>query len=727
MFERINRAVPPQTDRRATTATWHGVTVFDECAWLRAANWQEVMRDPGKLDPVIKAYLDVENDYAEHSLADTLVLQDALFAEMQGRIKQDDSNVPAADGPYAYYVRYREGGQHPVICRRDRAGRNDAVLLDGDELAHGKAYFHLGATGHAPDHHLLAWSSDEAGAEFYTIRVRDLASGADLSDVVPDTSGSVVWTTDSSAFYYVRLDRHHRPSRVFRHRLGTPVEDDALIYEEPAAGYFVSLGATQSRRFAEISIHDHETSESWLLDLADPEAAPTLIAPREASVQYSVEHHPALCGEEALVLRTNADGAEDFKIVWAPLSDPGRANWRDLVPHRPGVYLISYIVLADWLIRLEREDGLPRIVVRHLASGHERTIAFEEEAYSLGINGGYEFATNLLRFTYSSMTTPSEVWDYDLASEQRTLRKRQEIPSGHDPAAYVTRRLFAPTVDGETVPISLLHRKDLQRDGSAPCLLYGYGAYGMTIPAAFNTNRLSLVDRGFVFAIAHVRGGSDKGWRWYREGKLASKVNTFTDFIAAAEYLVADRWTTPQRIIAHGGSAGGMLVGAVANMRPEAFGGIVAEVPFVDVLNTMLDDTLPLTPPEWPEWGNPIKDANAFRTIAGYSPYDNVRSQDYPAMLVLAGLSDPRVTYWEPAKWVARLRRLKTDNNLLVFRINMEAGHAGAAGRFDRLKEVALVYAFAIKVTGAADLKFGPLEQQPAVRDTPNAVSVQGP
>jgi oligopeptidase B len=702
MLERIvEPARAPRAARKPKASSWHGVQLLDDFAWLRAANWQEVMRDPRKLDPEIRAYLAAENDYADRALADTTTLQAALFAEMKGRIKEDDATVPRADGRHAYYVRYREGGQHPVVCRQDRSGA-EQVMLDGDELAHGKAYFQLSATRHSPDHALLAWASDEAGAEFFTVRVRDLTSGSDLADIVPDVAGQPVWTADASAFYYVRLDRNHRPSRVFRHRLATPVEDDVLVYEEKAPGYFVAIGETQSRRFVDISIHDHETSEAWLIDLTEADAVPSLIAPRETSVQYAVEHHPALFGKPALLMRTNADGAEDFKIAWTALGSTERAHWRDLVPHRPGIYLLSFVVLADWLIRLEREDGLPRIVVRHLASGEEHTIAFAEEAYSLGIEGGYEFATNLLRFSYSSMTTPTETWDYDLAARSRTLRKRQEIPSGHDPAAYVTRRVWAPTPDGETVPISLLHRKDLKPDGTAPCLLYGYGAYGISMPSGFAANRLSLVDRGFVFAIAHVRGGTEKGWRWYREGKLGKKPNSFADFIAAAEHLAAEGWTRAGRIVAQGGSAGGMLVGAVANMRPDLFGGVIAEVPFVDVLNTMLDDTLPLTPPEWPEWGNPIAEADAFRTIVSYSPYDNVRAQGYPAMLVLAGLSDPRVTYWEPAKWVARLRTLKSDGNLLALRTNMDAGHAGAAGRFDRLKEVALAYAFAIKVMDGA-------------------------
>jgi oligopeptidase B len=385
-----------------------------------------------------------------------------------------------------------------------------------------------------------------------------------------------------------------------------------------------------------------------------------------------------------------------------PLAATARENWRDVIPHRRGVYLLSMTLLSDWLVRLEREDSLPRIVVRQLASGEEHAIAFPEEAYSLGAEGGYEFVTDRLRFHYSSMTTPNEVWDYDLKTRARTLRKRQEVPSGHDPAAYVTRRLRATAADGETIPVSILHRRDVKPDGTAPLLLYGYGAYGYALPAAFSTGRLSLVDRGFVYAIAHVRGGSEKGRHWYKDGKLLKKPNTFTDFIAAGEFLRAQGYAAPGKIVAHGGSAGGLLMGAVANLRPDLFGGIIAEVPFVDVINTMLDDSLPLTPPEWQEWGNPITDEQAFHAMLGYSPYENVRAQSYPAILALAGLTDPRVTYWEPAKWVAKLRSLNTSNNIIALRTNMEAGHGGAAGRFDRLKEVALSYAFALEATGTA-------------------------
>jgi oligopeptidase B len=700
----INNKVPPPGEPRAEqqplVRNLHGARLTDEYAWLKTPNWREVMRDPQQLDPAIRAYLQAENGYCEHALADNTALQEALFAEMKGRIKEDDSTVPDLDGPYAYYARYRKDGQHPLLCREPRSGGAEQLLLDGDALARGKPFFRLGAVGHSPDHRLLVWTSDEPGSEFYTARVRVIESRADLADKVPDVSGSVVWTQDAAAFYYVRLDQGHRPAGAFRHRLGTPASADVRVFAEADSGLFISVGRHASGRFGDISAHDHETSEVWLLDLGAPVAEPTLVAARETGVQYEVEHHPAFNGGPALVIRTNADGAEDFKIAWTPLATPGRAYWRDLVPHCSGVYVLSFMVLRDWLIRLEREDGLPRIVVRRLETGEEHVIAFAEEAYSLGIDGGYEFATNLLRFTYSSMTTPSQIWDYDLATRARTLRKCQEVPSGHDASNYVTRRLFAPTADGETIPISLLHRRDHAPGGTAPCLLYGYGAYGISIPAAFDTNRLALVDRGFVYAIAHVRGGSEKGWRWYREGKLAKKMNTFSDFIAVSEYLVKQGWAARGKLVGHGGSAGGTLIGAVANMRPDLYAGLIAEVPFVDVLNTMLDKTLPLTPPEWPEWGDPIRDSAAFRTILTYSPYENVRAQDYPAILALAGLTDPRVLYWESAKWIARLRRLRTDRNLIAFRTNMDAGHAGASGRFERLKEVAIAYAFAIKIAG---------------------------
>nr|WP_281502896.1 S9 family peptidase [Ancylobacter crimeensis] len=684
--------------------SFHGETLVDPYAWLRAENWREVMHDPSVLPADIRAFLEKENTDAETWFAPHLERRRTLVREMRGRIKEDDSSVPAPDGPFAYYVRFREGGQHPLHCRRPTGAETGAeqVLLDGDVLAEGTAYFHFGDARHSPDHARLAWAVDDNGSEYYTLKVRDLSTGSDLPDVIEETTGSAIWAADGRHLYYVRQDAEHRPSFVYRHEIGTDPARDVLVYEEPDKGFFVSLGETQSGRFGLIECGDHETSEVWLLDLRDPATPPSLIEPRSTGLRYGIEHHPDIDGVESLVIMTNADGAEDFKIMLAPLATPGRTAWRDLVAHRPGRLLLSSAALRGHLVRLEREDGLPRIVSHEIASGEEHAIAFAEEAYALGLDVGYGFDKTGIRFTYSSMTTPGEVWDYDLASRDRALLKRQEVPSGHDPARYVTRRLMAPAADGEMVPVSLIFAKDTPLDGTAPCLLYGYGAYGMAMPASFSTARLSLVDRGFVYAIAHIRGGTEKGWRWYRNGKLAEKVNSFTDFIDVAEHLAEQGIVAPNRIVAHGGSAGGMLMGAVANMRPDLFAGIVAEVPFVDVLNTMLDDTLPLTPPEWPEWGNPITDPAAFRWIRGYSPYDNVEKTAYPAILALAGLTDPRVTYWEPAKWVARLRELRTNDAPLVLRTNMDAGHGGAAGRFDRLEETALVYAFALAIAGAA-------------------------
>ncbi len=689
---------PPHADKRPVEDTRHGITRVDDYAWLRADNWQEVMRAPDALAADIRAYLEAENAYCADALAGTVALQDALFAEMKGRIKEDDSSVPAPDGPYAYYSSYVTGGQQPLFCRRARdADDGEQVLIDGNRLAEPHAYFRIGGVAHSPDHRLVAYAADTTGSEYYAVRVLDTADGSDRGDIIPDTTGGCVWAADSACVFYVRLDENHRPRDVYRHRLGTPADQDELVYSEPDPGFYVGVGSTQDRRFIVITAQDHQTSEVRLIDAQNPEQEPVLVAAREPEHEYAVDHR-----DGRLVILTNADGAEDFKIVEAPVGAPGRETWTDIEAHRPGRLILDLIAYADHLVRLEREDGLPRIVIRQWSDGAEHAIAFAEEAYSLGVSSGFEFETTTLRFTYSSMTTPAQVFDYDMESRERTLRKTQEVPSGHDAADYVTRRVMAPAGDGETVPVSLLYAKTTALDGSAPLLLYGYGAYGISIPAAFSTNCLSLVDRGFVYAIAHIRGGKDKGYRWYRDGRRASKTNTFTDFIAAGAYLARARFTGPGRIVAHGGSAGGMLMGAVANMAPDLFLGIVAEVPFVDVLNTMLDDTLPLTPPEWLEWGNPIASREEYDRIAAYSPYDNVAAQDYPHILALAGLTDPRVTYWEPAKWIARLRALKTDGNLTLLKTNMEAGHGGASGRFDRLKEVALAYAFALQISGTA-------------------------
>ncbi len=690
----MTRSIPPQAERRPVETTVHGQVLRDDYGWLRAPNWQEVLRDPGRLPTDIRAHLVAENRYAEEVLSPFAGLQEALIGEMRGRMREDDSSVPVLDGPFAYFNRFRTGGQRPLVMRSRRDGSDETVLLDGDALAAGQPFYHLGARAHTDDHRLLAWSSDATGSEFYTIRVRDTATLQDRPDVVPEASGRIVWDARGESFLYVRLDEHHRPRRVFRHVLGTEAATDALIYEETAPGWFVSLDRSQSGRFCFIETSDPDTTEVRAIDRDAPDGPVRLIEPRTPGLRYEVEH----LGPDFVIL-TNADGAEDFKIVTAPLDSPGRAQWRDLVGHHKGRMILSILPLGQRLVRSEREDALPRIVIRE-ASGSEHSIAVAEEAYALRVQPGLEYETDQLRFGYSSMTTPAETFDYDMTTRTRRLLKRQDVPSGHDPQDYVTRRLVAVSHDGAQVPVSVLHRRGLVLDHSAPCLLYGYGSYGYGLDADFDHRVLSLVDRGFVFAVAHVRGGTEKGWSWYTTGRRAQKTNTFRDFIAAGELLASAGFTRRGRIVAQGRSAGGMLMGAIANMAPDLFAAVIAEVPFVDVLTTMLDGNLPLTPPEWPEWGNPGASVEDFATIAAYSPVDRVAAQSYPAILAVGGLTDPRVTYWEPAKWIARLRATATGGGPFVLRIDMESGHAGASGRFDRLHEVALSYAFAVGAVG---------------------------
>ena len=696
MDGKLSRVATPRARRLPFAAINHGIKRVDDYAWLRAENWQAVMRDPLLLDPAIRAHLEAENSYTASAMADTEALQATLFAEMKGRIKEDDATVPAPDGAFAYYSRFVIGGQHPIFCRRPLTGGDEQILVDGNALAKPHAYFRIASVSHSPDHRLIAYAVDIKGSEFYTVNIIEAATGTLLDSTITDNNGALEWANDSRELLYVWVDDEHRPRKLLRHVVGA-TNPDTLIHEQHDPGFFLGIGATQDRRYLLLSVHDHETAEISLIDAADLSAPPRLVSPRAPEHDYSVDHH-----DGRLIILTNSGGAEDYRIVEAPAESPGPEHWQEIEPHRQGRLILDVVAYMDFLVRLEREDGLPRILVRRFADGDEHEIAFAEEAYALGISDGYEYDTTTLRFTYSSMTTPAQVFDYDMKTRARVLRKTQEIPSGHDPKLYATRRVMAPANDGETVPVSLLYRKETKLDGTAPLLLYGYGAYGMSIPAGFSTNALSLVDRGFVYAIAHIRGGKDKGYRWYKDGKREKKVNSFTDFIAAGEFLAEQGLTARGRIVAHGGSAGGMLMGAVANLAPSLFLGIIAEVPFVDVLTTMLDASLPLTPPEWPEWGNPIESETDYRTIAAYSPYDNVQAVAHPHILALAGLTDPRVTYWEPAKWLAKLREQDTGSSLLLFRTNMEAGHAGASGRFERLKEVALAYAFALKIVGAA-------------------------
>ncbi len=599
----LTSAAPPPARRTPAVSSHHGITLTDDYAWLRADNWQEVMRDPSVLDPEIRSYLDAENAYMKAQLGSTQELQDTLFKEMKARLKEDDRQVPTRHGPYEYFPRFVKGGQYAQMCRIKRGGNVEEpeILLDGNAEAKDKTYWHLGGSTHSLDHKLLAYATDDKGSELYTIRIRDAETGVTLADEIPDTRGDMVWARDGKTLIYVRVDDNHRPLYVYRHTIGTPVSSDVLIYEEKDIGFYVGLSATQSQKFICIEIHDHETSEVRTIDSDDPESEPRLIAARRKGHQYGVEHHSYY-----FIITTNSNDSEDFRIAAVPCHYAQEENWIEIVPHKPGRLIIETAVFGNFMTRLEREDGLPRIVITPLKetpvhefdhnfadTENEHAIAFDEEAYALGMASGLEFDTTNLRITYSSMTTPAETYDYDMATRERTLRKRQDVPSGHNPQDYVTRRVFAPAADGETVPVTLLYKKSTPLDGSAPVLLYGYGAYGISMPAAFATARLSLVDRGFIYAIAHIRGGKDKGYRWYTNGKMKSKVNTFTDFIAAGEYLAAQGLTKRGRIVAQGGSAGGMLMGAVANMAPDLFLGIIAEVPFVDVLNTMLDKDLP--------------------------------------------------------------------------------------------------------------------------------------
>jgi len=682
-------ATPPAAERRPSSQTRHGRTLDDDYAWLAADNWRDVLRDPKALPRDVAAVAKAENAYCDALLKPLAGLRKTLVKELRGRIKEDDVDPPFPDGGWLYYERTREGGEHFLACRKPRDGGAETILFDGDAQAEGHDFFDIGAVEHAPDHAQIAWSVDDNGSELYAIRTRPIGD-ADRGDIVRDTDGGVVWSADAKSFLYVRMDENHRSSQVFRHVVGADPASDALVLEEKDPAWFVSLDQSRCGDFGLVSIHGHDASECWLIDLRT-DAPPRLVAPREHRLRYEVEPHGA-----AMFILNNADGADDFRISMASIASADRRDWRDVVPHVAGRMIVGMSLFSGHLVWVERENSLPRLMVSDLLSSETHAIAFAEEAYALGIEDGYEFDTATLRFSYSSPTTPEEIYDYDMRARSRTLLKREEIPSGHDPKNYVARRLYAQAADGEQVPITLLHRADFAPGAGAPVLLYGYGAYGHSVSAGFDPDTLSLVDRGFVYATAHVRGGTDKGWSWYEAGKLENKPNSFSDFIACGRHLEANGYAAKGAIVAQGASAGGLLMGAVVNEAPDLFCGILAGVPFVDVLNTILRADLPLTPPEWLEWGNPIEDATAFARIASYSPYDNVKAQDYPPMLITGGLTDPRVTYWEPLKWTQKLRATMTGGGPVVLKLQMGAGHAGASGRFERLDEIALEWAFAI-------------------------------
>ena len=680
---------PPVARKEPKRIEQLGRVRVDDYAWMKDDNWQKVLRDPSVLKADVREHLTAENAYTAAMLASTKALQTQLFAEMKGRIKEDDSSVPAPDGPWEYYVRYETGAEHPVHARKPRGGGAEEVLLDEPVEAKGKPYYQVGSADHSPDHRLFAWAVDEQGSEVYRIHVRELATGAAVGEAI-ESAYDFCWSPDSRFLFWILRDENGRPVKVFRRPVGGSASDDVLIYEEKDEGFFIGVHTLSSDQWIVIGCGNQETSEVHLIPASDPTAMPRVMEPRRDGVRYDVDHW-----DGRFVIRTNADGAVDWKLMTAEEAKPGKAGWREWIAHEPGRLIAGMRAYKDFFVRLEKADALNRIVVTR-RGGEEHAVGFDEEAYALGLEGGYEYDTTLTRFVYTSMTTPRQWFDYDMASGERTLRKTQEIPSGHDPANYVTRRLNATAVDGAQVPIFVLMRKDARLDGSAPLLLYGYGSYGMAQEPGFSIRNLSLVDRGWIWATACPRGGSEKGWGWFLDGRKEKKTNTFSDFIACADHLVAEGYTSGGKIVAYGGSAGGLLMGAVANMRPELWAGIIASVPFVDVLNTMSDTTLPLTPAEWPEWGDPITDPGAYDYIASYSPYDNVGPKPYPAILATGGLSDPRVTYWEPEKWVAKLRGNTTSGAPVLLKINMEAGHAGASGRFDFLKEIAFDYAFAI-------------------------------
>ncbi|MFL5298411.1 MAG: S9 family peptidase [Phenylobacterium sp.] len=685
----MTRPAPPVAQKHPKRIEQLGRVRVDDYAWMKDENWQQVLRDPKALRADVREHLEAENAYTKALLAPTETLQAQMFAEMKGRIKEDDSSVPAPDGPWDYYVRYDLGAQHPVHGRRPRGlGDGEQVLLDEEAQAKGKAYFNVAAARHSPDHALYAWAADEQGSEYYQIHVKDLATGQAVAAPIESAYGSFCFSPDSRWLFWIWRDENARPSKVFR-RLARGGED-VLIYEEPDEGMFLGVGVTSDDSHIVIGAGNQETTEAWIIPATDPTAQPVVAEPRQVGVKYSLDHWT-----DRWVVHTNADGAIDFKVAVSRAAVPAKASWREWIAHQPGRYITGVAAFAGHLVRAERVNALDRLVVTS-RDGVEHEIAFDEEAYALDLEATYEYATTMARFVYQSPTTPRQTYDYDLATRERTLRKTQEIPSGHDPSRYVARRLYAAAPDGEAVPITVLMLKETPLDGSAPLLLYGYGAYGMALDPGFSIRNLSLVDRGWIWANAHVRGGSDKGWGWFLDGRKEKKPNTFTDFIACAEHLAAEGYGAKGRIAAYGGSAGGMLMGAIANLRPELWGAIIAAVPFVDVLNTMSDTSLPLTPPEWPEWGNPLEDRDAYDRIAGYSPYDCVSAQAYPPILATGGLSDPRVTYWEPAKWVAKLREFQAGDGPILLKINMEAGHGGASGRFDFLKEIALDYAFAV-------------------------------
>jgi oligopeptidase B len=671
-----NLPAPPVATKIRKLDLVHGDQRMDDYAWLRE-----------KSKPEVAAYLEAENAYAAAVMKPTEAFQEALYQEMLGHIKETDLSVPYRNGAYFYYSRTEQGKQYPIYCRR--AGSVDAaeqIVLDLNELAQGQPFMSLGAYVVSDDGQWLAYSTDNTGFRQYTLQVKDLRTGKAGSERIEKT-GSVAWSADGNTLFYTVEDAAKRQYRLYRHRRGEPSEGDTLVYEERDELFRIGVGRSKSKAFLLLGASSLTTSEWRSLPADQPEASWTVVAPREHEHEYDVDHHG-----DVFYIRTN-DRGRNFRLVKAPVADPRRENWQEVVPHRPDVMLEGLELFKDYLVQGELSEGLPRFTVRDLRSGESHAVSFPEPAYAAFPGAMYEWDSDQLRYNYQSLVTPSSVFDYDMGKRESKLLKQTEVLGGFERARYQSERLWAPAPDGVKVPVSLVYRRGVPRDGSAPLLLTAYGSYGFPNPVTFSSNRLALLDRGVVFAIAHIRGGGEMGKPWHDQGRMRQKKNTFTDFVAAAEFLVAQKYASPQRIAITGGSAGGLLMGAVTNMRPDLFKAVVSKVPFVDVINTMLDASLPLTAGEWEEWGDPRKPED-YAYMKTYCPYSNVAAKEYPALLVTTSFNDSQVMYWEPAKYVAKLRTLKKDGNPLLLKTNMAAGHGGASGRYDYLREVAFDYAF---------------------------------
>jgi oligopeptidase B len=675
----------PVAKKVAHVQTIHDNQLQDDYYWLR-----------DRKNPEVKAYLESENAYADAYMKDTAALQEKLYKEMLGRIKETDLSVPYRDRSFFYYSRTEQGKQYPILCRK-KGGLEapEQVMLDLNEMARGERFMAVGDSEVADDSNLLAYTTDNTGFREYTLHIRDLSTGKDYPETVEKVS-SIAWAADNRTLFYGVDDAAKRPYRIYRHTLGTDPKTDTLVYEEKDEMFNVGVDRSRSRKVIFMASRSHTAGEWRYLPADKPMGTWTVISPREKDHEYAVDHRGDL-----FYIRTNK-GCRNFRVVTAPVSSPGAGSWKELLPCRPAVMVSGLEAFAGHAAVLEREDGLPRIRIMDLATGAQHRVEFREAVYAVGPQANAEFDTKLFRFTYQSFTTPQSVYDYDMATKERKLLKRTEVLGGFDPERYQSERRYATAQDGTKIPISLVYRKGFVADGKAPLWLNGYGSYGIPSFATFNSNRISLLDRGFVFAVAHIRGGGEMGKPWHDQGRMMSKKNTFTDFIACAEQLIADKYTSKDRLVIEGGSAGGLLMGAVTNMRPDLFRIVVSRVPFVDVINTMLDETLPLTVGEFEEWGNPKK-KDEYEYIKTYSPYDNLAAKAYPTILVKTSFDDSQVMYWEPAKYVAKLRTLKTDSNPLIFKINMAGGHGGSSGRYDRLKELSFDYAFVFKQLGIND------------------------